>query len=273
MKHLSLLKNLAMACGTLAAAVVFSSCSSTISPGLAADKLDTCVSASVFSHNDANNPNYRECREAGPLPGRALRAIQSWLRSSTVKNFAYAYPQYFVTLNEGNGRERVWALCSDGQGNLVGILIPRTGVKAWDLPPVGNYRVYVCDTPRRKALSDAIMNTLAEAGYDSFRIDTRKAMGLTQQRYLISKPLSDEAQKRYDAIKKQEERIQQGKTDKDDEDTATPAPSASGDDDLGIDSDDTDSGSTDDTDSSDDSSDSGDSDDSSDDSGFDELGF
>ncbi len=211
MKHLSILKNAALACGTLAAAVALSSCNSTISPTSAADKLATSADVTVFSHNDVNHPNNRDCREAGPLPDNAGRAIVAWLRNSTVKTFSYAYPQYYVAMqNPKTGRQSTWGICSDGQGNLVGILIPRDGVMAWDLPPVGEYRMYVCEGDLRKPLGDAIMNTLAEAGYDTYRIDSRKAMGLTQQRYLISKPLSDEAQKKYDQIKKQEEAIQKG---------------------------------------------------------------
>ncbi len=222
MKHLSILKNVAVACGTLAATVAFSSCNTTISPNAAADKLAASADVTVFSHNDVNHPNNRDCREAGPLPEDAGRAIMAWLRSSTVKKFSYAYPQYYVAMqNPVTGRQSTWGICSDGQGNLVGILIPRDGVMAWDLPPVGEYRMYVCDTQDRKALGDAIMNSLAAAGYDTYRIDSRKAMGLTQQRYLISKPLSDEAQKRYDLLKKQEEQIQKGKAE---EEPAADAP-------------------------------------------------
>ncbi len=218
MKHLSILKNMAMVCGTLAAAVAFSSCSSTISPNAAANKLAGSSGVAIFSHNDVNHPNNRDCREAGPIPERAARALQAWLRNSTVKKFSYAYPQYYVAMQDPRtGRPSAWGICSDGQGNLVGVLIPRNGVMAWDLPPVGEYRMYVCESDSRKALGDAIMNSLADAGYDTYRIDSRKAMGLTQQRYLISKPLSDEAQKKYDQLKKQEEKLQDGTAAKDEE--------------------------------------------------------
>ncbi len=247
---------MAMACGTLAAAVAFSSCSSTISPNAAANKLATGADVTVFSHNDVNNPNNRDCREAGPLPDQAGRALTAWLRNSTVKKFSYVYPQYYVALQDPKtGRQSAWGICSDGQGNLVGVLIPRSGVMAWDLPPVGEYRMYVCETESRKALGDAIMNSLAEAGYDTYRIDSRKAVGLTQQRYLISKPLSDEAQKRYDLLKKQEEEGQKASEEPAQEE-APATEEAPADD------------STDDTDASEDSSD-----EESVDDGFDELGF
>ncbi len=217
MKHLSLLNNLAMVCGTLAAAVAFSSCSSTISPKAAANQLAGSADVTVFSYNDTNKPSNRDCREAGPLTDRAGRALTAWLRNSTVKTFSYAYPQYYVAMQDPKtGRQSTWGICSDNQGNLVGVLIPRKGVMAWDLPPVGEYRMYVCDTDMRKPLSDAVMNSLADAGYDTYRIESRKATGITQQRFLISKPLSEEAQKRYDAIKKQEEQAQtkaEGKAD------------------------------------------------------------
>ena len=87
-----------------------------------------------------------------------------------------------------NGKQRVWGICTDGQANLVGILVPRDGVAAWDLPYIGAYKMFVCDTKDRRSLSDAIMTYLAEAGYDSYRIEARKASGLTEDKYLVSKP-------------------------------------------------------------------------------------
>ncbi len=210
MKHLSLLKNMLLTCGALATAAAVSSCSGTTSPAKAAEKIGNGSHVTVFSHNDMNKPTNRECREAGPMPDRAARALGSWLRQSTVKSFAYAYPQYYIAMADPRtGKQSAWGICSDGQGNLVGVLIPRSGVMAWDLPPVGEYKMYVCDTPARKALGKAVMDSLAEAGYDTYRIESRKAKGLTQKRYLISKPLSDEAQKRYDQLKKMEEASQQ----------------------------------------------------------------
>ncbi len=209
MKHLSLFKNVAMACGTLATVVALSSCHSATSPSKAANRLATGTDVTIFSHNDANSPRNRDCREAGPIPARAARALDTWLRNSTVKSFSYAYPQYYLAMADPKtGRQSSWGICSDGQGNLVGVLIPRSGVMAWDLPPVGEYKMYVCDTQSRQGLSHAIMDSLADAGYDTYRIDSRKARGITQQRYLISKPLSDAAQKRLDELKKMEQENQ-----------------------------------------------------------------
>ncbi len=264
MKHLSNLKSAVLACGTLVAAVALSSCNSTTSPRSAAIKLSSGADVTVFSHNDVNHPNNRDCREAGPLPERTGRALVAWLRGSVVKNVSYAYPQYYVAMQDpATGRQRAWGICSDGQGNLVGVLIPRDGVMAWDLPPVGSYRMYVYDGENRKALGDAIMNTLADAGYDTYRIDSRKATGLTQQRYLISKPLSDEAQKKYDELKKQEEAEQKGEPA-----AETPAPAE---DDAPA----TEEDSSSDDDSTDNSGDDSmdDAGDDSMDDGFDELGF
>ncbi len=257
MKHLSIFKNMALVCSTVAAAVALSSCSTTISPDAAADKLASSVDVTIFSHNDVNHPNNRDCREAGPIPDNAGRALVAWLRNSTVKRFSYAYPQYYIAMqNPVTGRPSSWGICSDGQGNLVGVLIPRDGVMAWDLPPVGEYRMYVCESSLRKGLADTIMNTLADAGYDTYRIDSRKLMGLTQQRYLISKPLSDEAQKKYDLLKKQEEQSQKGEGEapKADEAPAADTPAdAPASDDSASEEDSTDEAATDD--------------------GFDELGF
>ncbi len=255
MKRLSIFKGMALACGTLAATVAFSSCSSTISPSSAATKLASSADVTIFSHNDVNNPNNRDCREAGAMPDQAGRALIAWLNNSTVKKFSYAYPQYYVAMQDpATGRQSTWGICSDGQGNLVGILIPRDGVMAWDLPPVGEYRMYVCEGANRKALSDAIMTSLADAGYDTYRIDSRKAIGLTQQRYLISKPLSVEAQKKYDEIKKQEEEVAKKAEEPATEEAPAPAEEESTDD----------TESTEETDSTES--------DSLDD-GFDELGF
>lgn len=253
MKHLSLLKNIAMAgCAVVAIAAV-SSCSSALSPQKAAKRLQASTDATVFSYNDAQTPRARFCDEAGPLPARASRALVTWLRNSTPKSFSYAYPQYFVSMTNPSGRgHSVWGICSDGHGNLVGILIPRNGAAAWDVPFVSEHTMYVCDTPQRKALSTAIMESLADAGYDRYRIQTRKNSGLSQQ-YLISKPLSDEAQKKYDRIKQAEEQAQAARAAKaanasaSPMDTATSSPStdsaeeatpaADSSDDLGLDDD------------------------------------
>lgn len=227
MKHLSFLKSLAVACGAMAAALTVSSCGSTPSPAAALERMQTTRVATVFSYNDAVTPAARICNEAGPLPERTARAMQAWLRSSTVKTFSYAYPQYYVSLVDARGRQVVWGICSDGMGNLVGILIPRPSVAAWDLPFIGNYRMYVCDTDARKGLSDAIMESLADAGYDSFRIETRKAQGLTQGRYLISKPLSERAQIKLAEIKKAEAKAQNAEeTDGANDEVSAPAAAA-----------------------------------------------
>ena len=122
------------------------------------------------------------------MPENVARALDMWLRSSTIKNFSYAYPQYYIAMTDPSGKQRVWGICTDGQANLVGILVPRDGVAAWDLPYIGAYKMYVCDTKDRRNLSDAIMTYLAEAGYDTYRINARKASGLTEEKYLISKP-------------------------------------------------------------------------------------
>ncbi len=212
----------------MAAALTVSSCGSTPSPAGAMQRLQETQVATVFSYNDAVTPAARICNEAGPLPERTARAMKAWLRASTVKSFSYAYPQYYVALTDARGRQSVWGICSDGVGNLVGILIPRSGVAAWDLPFIGNYRMYVCDTAARKGLSDAIMESLADAGYDSYRIESRKAQGLTQGRYLISKPLSEKAQIKLAEIKKAEAKAQGDDADVSEDNV--PAPAAAADD-------------------------------------------
>lgn len=269
MKRLPLFKQMVMACGIAVAASLVTSCSTTDPGTRSAQFAAAAPVAKVFSHNDANSPANRSCTEVGPLPENTARAIAMWLRDSTVKNFSYANPQYYVTLPTENGKStRVWGICSDRHGNLVGILIPRDGVAAWDLPTIGSYRVYVNDTLQRKALSDAIMEALADAGYDVPRIDSLKATGLDDERYLISKPLTDTEKQRLEEKRKKEEAAAEAaakaaaeapsssaadalETTTDDADAETATPVADADDD------------TDSTDDADDSTDDADADDSS----------
>lgn len=206
MKRLPLFKQMVMACGIAVAASLITSCTGTNPATRSAQFAAAAPVAKVFSHNDANHPANRSCTEVGPLPDNTARALSMWLRGSTVKSFSYANPQYYITLPSENGKfTRVWGICSDRHGNLVGILIPRDGVAAWDLPTVGSYRVFVNDTPERKALSDSIMEALADAGYDAPRIDSLKATGLDDERYLISKPLTDAEKQRLEEKRKKEE--------------------------------------------------------------------
>lgn len=188
MKHFHLFKRIALTCGLAAAAALVSSCTTTSPAAERAAQLREGVNVTIFSYNDASSPKHRLCTEAGPMPDSVARALDAWLRNSTVKNFSYAYPQYYIALTAPSGRQRVWGICTDGKANLVGILIPRDGVAAWDLPFIGAYKMYVCDTKQRRALSDAIMTYLAEAGYDAERIKARRDRGLEDSKYLISKP-------------------------------------------------------------------------------------
>lgn len=205
MKHFPLFKHLALACSLAAGAAFVSSCTSTSLPQTRAQQL-AGATATVFSYNDSNSATTRVCNEAGPLPETAARALEMWLRQSTVKNFSYAYPQYFLSVPcSKSGKQSVWGICSDGQGNLVGVLVPRNGVAAWDLPFIGNYKLFVCDTKQRKVLSDTIMESLSDAGYDTYRLEARKAVGLTQEQYLISKPLTDAEKARIAELKAKEE--------------------------------------------------------------------
>ena len=189
MKHFHLFKRIALTCGLAAAASLVSSCSTPVSPvDKRANQLAESTNVTIYSYNDSSSPKNRLCTEAGPMPENVARALDMWLRSSTIKNFSYVYPQYYVAMTAPNGKQRVWGICTDGQANLVGILVPRDGVAAWDLPYIGAYKMFVCDTKDRRSLSDAIMTYLAEAGYDSYRIEARKASGLTEEKYLVSKP-------------------------------------------------------------------------------------
>ena len=232
MKPLSLFKYVSSACGFVAAAALISSCgSSTISPEKALQRLSQSPSISVFSHNDVNSPRLRDCYEAGPMPDRAQRALTTWLANSEVKEFSYVYPQYYITTtNAQGGGEVVWALCSDGKGNLTGVLAPANKrIPAWDLPTIGSYKLYVCNTDEKEALSNAIMESLADAGYDQARIDSRKAKGITDKQHLISKPLDEEKERlirqekeaRAKAIAEQKSKLQEKSSKSDEEDTSS----------------------------------------------------
>ncbi len=245
MKQLSLFKYVSSACGFVAAAALISSCgSSTISPENALRRLSQSPSISVFSHNDVNSPRLRDCYEVGTLPARAQRALTTWLANSEIKEFSYIYPQYYITTtNARGGGEVVWALCSDGKGNLTGVLAPANKrVPAWDLPTIGSYKLYVCNTDEKEALSNAIMESLADAGYDQTRIDSRKAKGITNKQYLLSKPLDEEKERlirqereaREKAISEQKSKLQEDSS-KSTEETA--ASDDSEDDDLSLDDD------------------------------------
>ena len=207
------------------------------------------------------------------MPERARRALTDWLRNSTVKEMSYVYPQYFITtLNARGGNEVAWALCSDGQGNLVGVLVPgNKRVPAWDLPTIGSYRVLVCESPEKRALGDAIMESLADAGYDKVRIDTRKAAGITEKRYLISKPLNEAEEALLKAEKEAREKAAKEAADKKAQEAEDAAAETPSDDDASEDDTSSDDSASEDS-GDDDSGDSGSSDDSGDDASSDEDG-
>ncbi len=176
----------ALVCGLAAAVLSMTSCSTTLSPARMADRLGTAEYTQVYSFNDQLLPKAREFSACGALPERAHRALRQWLKESEVRNYSYARPQYYVELTSMNRKCRpvstVWALCTDGRGNLVGVLAP-SGKDPRTLPTVGNYKLYVCDSENKAALNEAIMTSLAPC--DEFRASYRTAKGLRT----ISKPL------------------------------------------------------------------------------------
>lgn len=257
MKHFSLIRHLALACGAAAAALL-ASCSTDRSPVAAANQFMKAGNVTVFSYNDSGKASTRSCSVAGPLPSETARAIEMWLRQSTVKSFSYVYPQYYIAMTvPGTNKQRVWGICSDGQGNLVGILAPRDGVAAWDLPYRGAYKMYVCTNKNRKAISDAIMETLADVGYDEARLSARRSRGLLEDRYLISKPLADNQAEHLRRLQEQEEASAKAAEERKQAaaKAALEAQNASDDDEDGFSSDDDDSSSSDSDSSSDDDED------------------
>ena len=170
------------------ASLMVSSCSNYSSPARVSQKINTSHSL-VFSSNDQANPKYRVCTEVGVLPERARRALTTWLEKSELQQVSFAYAQYYIeVIDSKTNKPAVWALISDAKGNLLGVLITKSGKPAWDLPRTTDLQLYVYQGPNRDALSRSIMNSLADAGYDAPRINARVASGLTEDQYLISKP-------------------------------------------------------------------------------------
>ncbi len=188
MKNFSFARTIVAACGLSVAVFALSSCSSVPSAKMASKKIST-ESVKVFSYNDQGNLQARECQEVGALPDRARRALALYLRDSEKRNYNYTYPQYFISVGETQGRSfPAWALCTDGKGNFVGVQVTRGNRQAWNLSPSTSTTLYVNTTPERAELGKAILESLAEAGYDTYRLDARRSYGLTEDRYLISAP-------------------------------------------------------------------------------------
>ena len=240
-------------------AAMISSCETTtasLAPVRAAERLSRSPISSVFSHNDVNSPKLRDCYEAGPLPERTRRALITWLHNSTIKEYSYVNPQYYITTVAPDGRgEVVWGLCSDNQGHLVGVLVPRSrSSAAWDLPTIGSYKLFVCETSEKEALSNAIMESLADAGYDNVRISILKATGVTEKRHLISKPLNAEEQRQLEQERKERAKALAEAKKKSKEEAAELGSSDSDDDNEDTNDEDTSSTDDDDSTTSDDSS-------------------
>lgn len=195
-KIFSFRKTFAMVCGLAVAVVSLDSCTSARSPKAMARTLEEAQYNQVYSFNDQLAPKAREFSACGALPERTHRALVQWLKESEARTYSYARPQYFVeisknapiespsspTCKKNKSRTMCWALCTDGRGNLTGVLAP-AGKDARTLPTVGNYKLYVCASRNKAALNEAIMASLEP--YDEFRVSYRTAKGLKT----LSKPV------------------------------------------------------------------------------------
>ncbi len=185
MNTFSYIRLVGLAAGISCAGLV--SCSNTLSPQKAAKQVEV-QPATVYSHNDQVSNNNRRCVSMGALPIRARRALTEWMHHSEIKTYSYVYPQYYISMPTVNPeRSSIWAICTDAKGKMVGVLVPRTKVPAWELPNQGDYDVYVCTERMRDDLGRAILESLADADMDSVRIDTRRSLGL-REASLISAP-------------------------------------------------------------------------------------
>lgn len=191
MNFVSFRNKLTLAFGLAAAAMALNSCSTAPSPSNVANRLEKATSTQVYSFNDQMRPELRTFESCGPIPERAHRALVEWVRTGERKDYSYARPQYFVELmNDINGKpvKSIWSICSDSNGNLVGVLVPKHNLDARSLPTVGNYDMYVCETSRAPELSEAIMISMAPC--DAYRSANRAYNGLKT----ISKPLTKSEQ-------------------------------------------------------------------------------
>lgn len=181
-----------MACGLAAALISLDSCTSARAPKAVARTLEEAQYNQVYSFNDQLAPKAREFSACGALPERTHRALVQWLKESEVRPYSYARPQYFIELSKNGAtvaspnkgrtpKTTCWALCTDGRGNLTGVLAS-SGKDARTLPTVGNYNLYVCATRNKAALNEAIMASLEP--YDAFRVSYRTTKGLRT----LSKP-------------------------------------------------------------------------------------
>lgn len=188
-----------MACGLAAALLSLNSCSSPSAPKTMAAALEDAEYNQVYSFNDQLLPSARQFSACGALPERAQRALIQWLEESELRDFSYARPQYYVELTRTTRRGRTvtscWALCTDGRGNLTGVMAPK-GKDPRVLPTVGNYKLYVCNTENKAALNEAIMSSLEPC--DAFRVSYRTAKGLRT----ISKPRPAAGAERLAAVEK-----------------------------------------------------------------------
>lgn len=201
MNFVSFRNKLTLAFGLAAAALALNSCSTAPSPSNVANRLEKATSTQVYSFNDQMRPELRTFESCGPIPERAHRALVEWVRTGERKDYSYARPQYFVELmNDINGKpvKSIWSICSDSNGNLVGVLVPKNNLDARSLPTVGNYDMYVCETSRAPALSEAIMVSMAPC--DAYRSTNRAYNGLKT----ISKPLTKSEQEALAETKRRE---------------------------------------------------------------------
>lgn len=84
----------------------------------------------------------------------------------------YIRPQYFVQVDRS-----FWAICTDNDGNLAGIIPFRNGKDARKISVNNHFNMLVNTTDKAPALGYAILKNLAYA--DGLRVSTRKADGLT----------------------------------------------------------------------------------------------
>lgn len=162
----------AAACILTAGTALFTSSCQPTSPESYARQFATAQNVSVHGYNGRETLTSRVYADWGGMPANARRAMTEYIKGAEWKKADYIRPQYFVQVDRS-----FWAICTDNDGNLAGIIPFRNGKDAHKISVNNHFNMLVNTTDKAPALGYAILKNLAYA--DGLRVSTRKADGLT----------------------------------------------------------------------------------------------
>lgn len=162
----------AAACILTAGTALFTSSCQPTSPESYARQFATAQNVSVHGYNGRETLTSRVYADWGGMPANARRAMTEYIKGAEWKKADYIRPQYFVQVDRS-----FWAICTDNDGNLAGIIPFRNGKDARKISVNNHFNMLVNTTDKAPALGYAILKNLAYA--DGLRVSTRKADGLT----------------------------------------------------------------------------------------------